>query len=208
MTLTRLFREIIRFAIPALLSSAAYAQTDTAMAESEDTHYYDFWPGMWVEVVDGRADTSAATFTVRRSIHPAAFEEEWRLVYDGKPHFSTALRAWDQVAGRWMFTWVSDNGLFQMWEGEKVGDDWYIVKEFESNGETFLSRQAWIPESDNRLTRILERSTDGGTTWTTRYRNTFERVSNGDIDAIAAQSRRLSEAYVQGDIESVVSIYT
>lgn len=96
------------------------------MVESEDTHYYDFWPGTWVEVVDGRADTSATTFTVRRSVHPAAFEEDWRLVYNGASHQSTALRAWDQVNNRWMFTWISDNALFQVWEGQKRGDHWYI----------------------------------------------------------------------------------
>ncbi len=155
----------------------AHAQTDAEMVESEDTHYYDFWPGKWVEVVNGRADTSATTFTVRRSVHPAAFEEDWRQVYDGGSYQSTALRSWDQVANRWMFTWVSDNALFQVWEGEKIGDHWYIVKEFEIDGETILSRQAWIPEGENRLTRTIERSTDGGRTWTTRFRMTFERVS-------------------------------
>ncbi|NNM34421.1 MAG: hypothetical protein HKO53_15190 [Gemmatimonadetes bacterium] len=156
---------------------AAQAQTDAAMIESEDTHYYDFWPGTWVEVIDGRADTLATTFTVRRSVHPAAYEESWRQVYDGGSYQSTALRAWDQVAGRWMFTWVSDNALFQVWEGQKIGEDWYIVKEFEIDGAVILSRQAWIPEGEHRLTRILERSTDGGHTWTTRYRGTFVRVS-------------------------------
>lgn len=155
----------------------AHAQTDAAMIETEDTHYYDFWPGKWVEVVNAQADTSAATFTVRQGIHSAAFEEDWRLIHDGEAHRSVALRAWDQVAQRWMFTWISDNGLYQVWEGEKVGDHWYIVKEFEIDGEIIFSRQAWIPEGEDRLTRILERSTDGGQTWTTRYRTVFERVS-------------------------------
>lgn len=154
------------------------AQTDAAMTESEDTHYYDFWPGTWAEVVDGKADTSATVFRVRRSVHPAAFEENWRQVYDGGTYRATALRAWDQVNKRWMFTWVSDNALFQVWTGEKVGEDWYLVKEFEVDGETFLSRQAWIPAGENRLTRLLQRSTDGGHTWTTRYRMVFQRISD------------------------------
>ena len=153
------------------------AQTDAPMKESPDTQYYDFWPGKWVEVIEGRADTSATTFTVKRSIHPAAFKEDWRQVYDGGSHRSTALRAWDQVTERWMFTWVSDNALFQVWEGHKIGEDWYILKEFEINGEVILSRQAWLPEGKNRVVRVLERSTDGGRSWTTRYRGVFERVS-------------------------------
>lgn len=156
--------------------SLALAQTDAAMTESEEIRYYDFWPGTWVEVVDGRPDTSATRFTVRRGVHPAAFEEEWRLVYDGAAHHSVALRAWDQVANRWMFTWVSDNGLFQVWEGVKVDGDWYILREFEIDGEAFLSRQAWVPKGERRVVRIMERSFDGGRTWETRSRTTFDRV--------------------------------
>ena len=171
---TRL-RFLLNGAILLSIVQVGSAQTDAAMQESEDTHYFDFWPGTWVEVVDGVADTSATVFKVRQSVNPAAFEEDWRLVYDGKAHYSTALRAWDQVTNRWMFSWVSDNGIFQVWDGVKVGDDWYITKEFNIDGEIVHSRQAWIPDSDDRLTRILERSTDGGETWETRYRTVFQR---------------------------------
>lgn len=161
-----------------LLTLSAHAQTDAAMTESDDTHYFDFWPGTWVEVVDGEPDPGATRFTVRRSVHAAAFEEEWRLVYGGEAHESVALRAWDQVNERWMFTWVSDNGLFQVWEGVEVGEDWYIVREFEIDGETFLSRQAWIPEGEDKLVRVMERSFDGGETWKTRSRTVFRSIAD------------------------------
>lgn len=157
--------------------SLARAQTDAAMTESDDTRYYEFWPGTWVEVVDGEPDSTGTRFVVRRGVHAAAFEEVWRLVYDGAAHHSVALRAWDQVTKRWMFTWVSDNGLFQVWEGMKVEGDWYIVREFEIDGEVFLSRQAWISKGEGRLVRIMERSYDGGRTWETRSRTVFERVA-------------------------------
>jgi hypothetical protein len=169
---------VLSFTVLLLCIRVAVAQTDAAMEESEDTHYYDFWPGTWVEVVDGVVDTSATIFTVRRSVSAASYEEDWRLVYDGESHESKALRAWDQVNERWMFTWISDNGLFQVWEGQKVGDDWYIVKEFNIDGEIILSRQAWIPEGDHRLRRVLQRSTDGGETWVTRYEGEFALMSN------------------------------
>lgn len=82
--------------------------------------YYDFWPGHWVRIVDGRPDTKASSFAVRRSVHAAAFEEEWRLVSEtGKVSTSRAFRAWDQVGRRWMFAWISDNALFQVWEGAR-----------------------------------------------------------------------------------------
>lgn len=156
----------------------AKAQTDAGFVESEDTHYYDFWPGTWVQVVDGVVDTSATTFTVRRSVNSAAFHETWRQVYDGRSRQSVGLRSWDQVNGRWMFVWVSDNALFQVWEGQRIEDQWYMVKEFEVDGEVFLSRQSWIPTGDDQLTRTIERSTDGGRTWVVRIRESYRRAGD------------------------------
>jgi hypothetical protein len=75
-----------------------------------------------------------------------------------------------------MFVWVSDNALFQVWNGEKIGSDWYIVREFDFEGQRFLSRQAWIPEGRDRLVRVMDRSTDGGRTWQSRSRTTYQRV--------------------------------
>jgi hypothetical protein len=164
---------VVTLALPAI----AAGQTDAPYAESADTHYFDFWPGTWAHLIDGRPDPKATTFRVSRSVHPAAYEEGWTLVDDkGVARRSRGLRAWDQTRQRWMFAWVSDNGLFQVWDGERVGEHWYIVRAFEVNGERFLSRQAWIPQGPDRLIRIMERSTDGGTTWQLRSRTEFGRV--------------------------------
>jgi hypothetical protein len=155
---------------------ALAAQTTRPIVENPDTHYFDFFVGRWLPLVDGRVDTTGTSFTVRRSVNAAAFEEEWAQRLDRQVLRSVALRAWDQVAKRWMFSWVSGNGLYQVWQGEKVGNDWYIVREFDFEVQKFLSRQAWIPDGTNRLTRVMERSTDGGKTWQTRSRGVFQRV--------------------------------
>ena len=170
---------VAAFMVIAIAGGAVEAQTTRALTESADTHYFDFFVGRWYAVVDGRVDTTGTSFTVRRSVNPAAYEEDWVQRIDSVVLRSTALRAWDQVAGRWMFSWVSDNGLYQVWQGEKVGQDWYIVREFDFEGQKFLSRQAWIPEGPGRLARVLERSTDGGKTWQTRSRGVFQRVGSG-----------------------------
>src|SRR5690606_5009568 len=47
----------VSLGVPAL----SLGQTDAAMPDTEDTHYFDFWPGTWAEVVDGQPDTSATT---------------------------------------------------------------------------------------------------------------------------------------------------
>ena len=166
----------------ALSAASASAQTDAPPPPSPEMSYYDFWPGTWARIINGRVDTKASAFRVTRGIHAAAFEEEWRQVDEkGAVRLSRAIRAWDQVTNRWMFTWVSDNALFQVWAGRKYGDRWYIVREFEVGGRRFLSRQAWWPEGGNRVVRVMERSLDGGQTWELRSRTEYGRASAGTV---------------------------
>jgi hypothetical protein len=162
----------------AISAPSASAQTDAPPPDSPEMRYYDFWPGAWARIVNGRIDRNDIAFRVKRGVHAAAFEEEWRQVDEkGVVRLSRAIRAWDQVASRWMFVWVSGNALFQVWEGRKYGDRWYIVREFEVGGRRFLSRQAWWSEGPDRVARVLERSFDEGKTWEVRYRDEYARVS-------------------------------
>jgi len=173
-------RSILSFVVflsPAVIP-CTYGQTDDPLTESAETRYYDFWPGIWAEEVDGVPDTTATRFRVVRSVNPAAYVEHWIQVYDGGEHRSIALPGWDQVQEKWLFTWVSDNGLFQMWDGRKIDGHWYIVKEFTINGTHLISRQAWIPEGPDRLIRVMERSFDNGETWETRSRTPFRRIQD------------------------------
>ena len=159
------------------VAAAVLAQTDAPPAASPEMKYYAFWPGTWVRVINGRPDGNASSFVVKRSVHAASFDEDWRLVTDaGTVSTSRAIRAWDQVGKRWMFVWISDNALFQVWDGQKVGDRWYIVREFEIEGKRFLSRQAWWPDGQDRVVRVSERSFDGGATWQLRFREEYARA--------------------------------
>lgn len=147
-----------------------------APSQSADDRYFDFWPGAWHRVEDGKRDAEPS-FVVTHGVNRSAFEESWRLRGDGgEVLVSRALRTWDTATRKWMFAWTSAEGLFQVWDGVKVGADWYIQREFEQNGKRFLSRQGWIPQSPNRVERIMERSFDDGGTWQLRSRTTFERV--------------------------------
>jgi len=165
----------IAFLLIAVASTGAAQDLLPFTADTPDTKYFDFWPGVWRSVVDGRVEPDGTTFRVRRDVHKSAFVEEWTMKIGETRMRATALRAWDKTAGRWMFTWVSDNGLYQVWEGRKVGDDWYIYREFDIAGDRYLSRQAWIPKGPNKLTRISERSDDGGKTWKLRFKQEFQR---------------------------------
>jgi catechol 2,3-dioxygenase-like lactoylglutathione lyase family enzyme len=158
------------------LSTPGFGQDTKPLSENVETRYYDFWPGTWYRVVNGKMDTTSTCFKVARSVHPAAFEEKWRMVIDSTTTVrATALRAWDKTSARWMYTWVSDNGLHQVWEGRKVDGNWYIYRPFDINGDKYLSRQAWIPEGPKQLMRISEKSYDDGKTWQLRFKEYFAR---------------------------------
>jgi hypothetical protein len=157
-----------------LLSGGALAsrwQDMLPLAESADTHYYDFWVGRWAEMKDGVTSPGGATFTVTRSIHAGALEETWSGALNAR-----AFRAWDKTEGRWMHVWISANGLFQIWEGRRVGSDWYMFKEFDVSGDRYLSRQAILRRGDRAAERISERSDDGGRTWQLRFRQQLRRI--------------------------------
>jgi hypothetical protein len=152
-----------------LLTLLLIPQDMKPLVESADTRYYDFWVGRWAVEKDGRIDATAPKFTVTRGVHPGALEETWEGA-------ARAFRAWDKTAARWMHVWVSANGLFQVWEGRRVGNDWYMFKEFEIERDRYLSRQAVLSRGPGRAVRISERSDDGGKTWTLRFREELRRI--------------------------------
>ncbi|HNP35234.1 MAG TPA: hypothetical protein PKK10_05230 [Woeseiaceae bacterium] len=160
------------------LPCTVFGQTNAPFEGTEQSAYFDFWPGVWHEIVDGQPDPSATTFVVRRGVHPAAYVEEWTQVDDGIARKSFAIRAWDQINDRWQFTWISENALYQNWDTERVGDDWYIVKEWNIDGKVFLTRQAWIADGPNSLTRVFERSFDNRASWELVSKTKFQRVGD------------------------------
>ncbi|MGH9348101.1 MAG: hypothetical protein ACRD26_12645 [Vicinamibacterales bacterium] len=147
------------------------AQDVRPFVESPDTLYYDFWVGRWADVTDGSTGAPVPVFIVTRGIHAGSLEETWSGVLKAR-----AFRTWDKTASRWMHVWVSDNGLFQVWEGRKVGRDWYMFKDFDIDGDRYLSRQAILPRGDREAERVSERSDDGGRTWTLRFRQRLRRI--------------------------------
>ena len=165
-----------------LLASAAVpavAQDMDPLADHPEMHYFEFWPGTWTRVPTGPTDTARTFMRVRPSVHRAAYREEWGTVSGTDTTITAeALRAWDKTKARWMYTWVSGNGLYQVWDGRKFGADWYIVRPFTIGTDSYLSRQVWKPAGEGKVLRISERSDDGGTTWRERFR--AEYVRTGD----------------------------
>ncbi len=137
----------------------------------DDSQYYQHWVGEWYQF-QGDSLKSTPTFIVKQGLYNGAFEEYW-LGAGG--NFSKAWRAWDHRTEQWEFAWMSTDGLFQLWQGRKVGNIWYMYKTFIVNGQEVLSRQAFIPNGDRELIRTSEHSRDGGSTWTLRFREVYRK---------------------------------
>jgi hypothetical protein len=152
------------------------AQDLSRVPDSPAQRYYDYWIGTWHREVDGRADTSDTEFRVTREPSGTVLER-WRVKTDGGSYHATGLRSFDKAWNRWMYVWTSDDGHFQVWQGRQVDGHWYIYREFDIAGDRYLSRQAWIPESPTRLTRVSEKSYDGGLTWELRFREFYRKTA-------------------------------
>jgi hypothetical protein len=168
---------VVCFFSVVFLTCISLAQDVKPFTHNFESRYFDFWQGTWHRFINGKVDTAATWFKVRRDAHQLAFNETWRMVIDSTMTMrATAIRAWDKINIRWMYVWSSDNGLFQVWEGRKVGDDWYIYREFDINGDKYLSRQAWIPTGKNTLRRISQKSYDNGETWQLRFEEFYQKT--------------------------------
>jgi hypothetical protein len=142
-----------------------------------DASYFDFWEGTWYRVVNGRPDTTATRFIVRRGVHQSSWEEDWRMRLDSVTVINArGIRSWDATRGRWGYLWVSSDGHFQDWECRKVGDDWYIYRRFAFPNDRYLSRQAWLPLGPGRVRRISQKSYDNGQTWELRFDEEYVRA--------------------------------
>jgi hypothetical protein len=134
------------------------------LVATADTRYFDFWVGTWQLLREDGAIDTTTSFVVKRSIHPAAYEEVWKQ----GGNISKAIRAWDKTNNRWGFVWISANGLFQVWDTMQSNGHWYLHRTFTVNNDTYRSRQGFLPQPDGTVLRVSEKSYDG-IGWETRF---------------------------------------
>ena len=155
-----------------LLCRGANAQDMKPLELTEDAKYFDFWEGTWHLIKDDNTIDSTVYFKIKRSVNAASFTEEWKFS-DGLK--SVAIRAWDKTNNKWGFVWISSNGLYQVWDTKKVDGHWYIYKNFMVNGDSYLSRQGFLPQADGTVIRISEKSYDEKK-WEVRFKQKLKKV--------------------------------
>jgi hypothetical protein len=80
------------------VSTVSLGQDMNTLVLTEDAKYFDFWEGNWFLVKEDNSLDTTSYFKIKRSVHPAAFTEEWNFA--GK---SIAIRAWDKTNSKWVF---------------------------------------------------------------------------------------------------------
>ena len=157
-----------------MLMEICLAQDTKPFIPEGDATYFDFWPGTWMEIKEDGSIDSTSHFRVTRSVNPSSFTEEWQFANGAR---SMAVRAWDKTNNKWGFVWVSDNGLYQVWDSRKVDGNWYIYKQFSINGDHYLSRQGFILQPDGTVLRISEKTYDEKT-WQLRFKQRLKKIGN------------------------------
>lgn len=95
-----------------------------------------------------------------------ALEERWRAVQDDKPLFSArVLRAYDGSSARWLVYYVDDQLNSQFYEGRLQGGHWRFFRTRMDRGAPIQVRLTWLP-GDQGYRQLIERSRDGGKSWT------------------------------------------
>lgn len=161
------------FLLMLMLAGSLSAQDMKPFYPEGDAKYFDFWKGTWYLMKDDNSIDSNSFFVVRELVHPSCFMEEWH--FEGNN--AVALRTWDKINNRWGYAWVSANGLYQVWDTKKVNKHWYIYKQFTISGDTYLSRQSLIQQSDGTVFRLSEKSYDEKK-WELRFRQRLKKVDN------------------------------
>jgi hypothetical protein len=95
-----------------------------------------------------------------------ALEERWEAVKDADVLFTAkVVRAYDAPSQRWMVHYVDDQLNSQVYEGRPDAAQWRFFRTRLDRGVPIQVRLTWRPSKDG-YEQLIERSRDGGTTWT------------------------------------------
>lgn len=152
------------------------AQINEKQNLEKERTFFDFLIGDWkLEKLQTPSETSFGgrdLYKFKKSLDGDAIESEWffNRGTKSKPNFTNGLyfSAFDNLTKIWSFYYISPTAA-QYYEGKKENGNWYFYKKFNINGEEFLQRQNWKKLDQQRISREIENSKDGGRTWETVY---------------------------------------
>lgn len=144
----------------------------TAPCSAPELHALDFWEGSW-NVQDRQTGSFDGDDVVAKMLGGCALRESWT---DASGERGESVFWFDASSKRWKQVWVTSAGAFK----EKVqveapsGALRFQGEVPRKEGGTALDRTTLTPLRDGRVSQVIERSIDGGKTWT-RWEGIYSR---------------------------------
>ncbi len=133
---------------------------------------FDFWVGDWDVYVDGQK--TSAHNRISSELSGCLIRERW----DGGG-LGESLNYFDAHAGKWRQNYVDDGGSTVWYEGGPTGPGVMHMEGGYANadGSTGLARVTWTRNPDGSVHHYIERSTDGGKTWSVYFDATYRAAA-------------------------------
>lgn len=153
------------------MASALHAQAPTPACSDSLGKSMAFLQGDWEGrsySIAGRDTTLDALMKVhsRPLFGRCALEERWEAVKDNHVLFTAkVMRAYDAPTQRWSVYYVDNQLNSQVYEGRREAGQWRFFRTRLDQGVPIQVRLTWRPIRDG-YEQLIERSRDGGATWT------------------------------------------
>jgi len=133
-------------------------------------HQLDFWLGEW-RAVDAQGKELGRS-RVEKLHGGCLIQEAWTAA--GGAGSGESLNFVDPADGAWHQVWVDSSGNVARFHGTVEGGALHLEGEDASaDGTSYLSRSQLVPEAGGSVHYKIERSDDGGATWTNYFEATY-----------------------------------
>lgn len=135
-----------------------------APCSAPELHALDFWEGSW-DVKDGQTGAFDGDNVIAKILAGCALRENWT---DAAGNRGESLFFFDWSKKKWKQVWVTSEGAFkEKTQIEAPAGSIRLQGEVpRKDGGVALDRTTLTALPDGRVSQVIERSTDGGTSWT------------------------------------------
>lgn len=133
---------------------------------SPEARQFDFWVGDWDLTWEGGKGTNSIEAILGGCVIQENFDGRDA---EGKGLMGMSHSVYSPAKGKWLQTWVDNQGGYLDFEGGWSDGKMTLSREATRNGQTFLQRMVFQNITEDAFDWNWERSDDGGETWKTNW---------------------------------------